>query len=208
MGPEPQDRAIHTLPGVALGLSRRGAYISPAMTRPDTADPSRSAADVHLICGLTGAGKSTHAEALRRDLRAVRFSIDEWNNRLFFMDRHPTSDFNWFYDRVQRSCAQMRATAEQVIAAGVPVVFDCGFTDRKERQIFYSWAEGLGCDVMLHFVDVDIETRWQRVQKRNAEKGETFMLEVTREMFDFMEGIWEAPAPDEMTRYRGQRIEA
>lgn len=191
---------------MALGGSGRATYTGPAMTDPDPADPSPRAADVHLICGLTGAGKSTYAESLRRDLRAVRFSIDEWNNRLFFMDRDPASDFNWFYDRVQRSCAQMRATAEQVLAAGVPVIFDCGFTDRKERQIFYDWAGARKYDVALHFVDADIETRWQRVQKRNAEKGETFMLEVTRGMFDFMEGIWQAPDPDEMARHGGQRI--
>ncbi len=177
------------------------------MTGPDIPQPRDNTAQVHLVCGLTGAGKSTYAEALRRDLQGVRFSIDEWNNRLFFMDRHPASDFNWFYDRVQRSCAQMRATAQQVLEAGVPVIFDCGFTDRKERQIFYDWAGALNRDVALHFVDVDIETRWQRVRKRNTEKGETFMLEVTREMFDFMETIWEAPGLDEMTRYGGRRIE-
>ncbi len=92
---------------------------------------------VHMICGLTGAGKSTYAEALRRDVRGVRFSIDDWNARLFFMDRSPASDFDWFYDRVQRSCAQMRDTAAQVLEAGVPAIFDCGFTDARERQVFY-----------------------------------------------------------------------
>ena len=155
---------------------------------------------IHMICGLTGAGKSTYAETLRRDLNAVRFSIDDWNANLFFMDRDPTSDFNWFYERVQRSCKQMRDTAEQMLEAGVPAVFNCGFTDCKERAIFYDWAKVLGQPVRLHFVDVDRETRWARVQQRNAEKGATFALEVTREMFDFMEGIWQAPTEEESTR--------
>ena len=161
---------------------------------------------IHMICGLTGAGKSTYAETLRRDLNGVRFSIDDWNANLFFMDRDPTSDFDWFYERVQRSCKQMRYTAEQLLEAGVPVVFDCGFTDRKERAIFYDWASDLGQSVQLHYVDVDTETRWFRVQKRNAEKGATFALEVTREMFDFMEGIWEAPSDDELAGYDGKII--
>ena len=161
---------------------------------------------IHMICGLTGAGKSTYAETLRLEAGAVRFSIDDWNARLFFMDRDPTSDFQWFYDRVQRSCAQMRDTAEQVLEAGCPVVFDCGFTDRKERHIFYDWAAGLGEQVVLHFVDVGSETRWERVQKRNTEKGATFALEVTREMFEFMEGIWEAPEAEELPPSLG-RIE-
>jgi len=157
-----------------------------------------------MICGLTGAGKSTYAEQLRRDIGAVRFSIDDWNARLFFMDREPTSDFDWFYERVQRSCAQMRDTAEQVLDAGCPVVFDCGFTDCKERTIFYDWAATLNQRVLLHFVDVDTETRWSRVQQRNAERGATFALEVTREMFDFMEGIWQAPTPDELSEPDGR----
>ncbi len=59
----------------------------------------------------------------------------------------------------------------------------------------------------LHFVDTDIKTRWQRIEKRNAEKGDTYMLDVTREMFDFMEAMWEAPEPEELARYDGQRIE-
>ncbi len=153
---------------------------------------------VHLITGLTGAGKSTYAEQLRCDLKAVRFSIDDWNARLFFMDRSPTSDFEWFYERVQRSCAQMRETAEQVLEAGGTVIFDCGLTDAKERATFLDWAEDRGERSLMHFVDVDKETRWGRVEQRNAEKGDTFALHVTREMFDFMERIWEPPTEGEL----------
>ena len=163
-------------------------------------------ADIHMICGLTGAGKSTYAERLRRDLTGVRFSIDDWNARLFFMDRDPASDFNWFYDRVQRSCAQMRDTAEQLLDAGVPAIFDCGFTDLKERTIFYDWADGLGVPATLHFLDIDKATRWARVRQRNAERGATFAIEVTPDMFAFMETIWQAPQPAEMAARNGLRI--
>jgi predicted kinase len=164
------------------------------------------AAHVHLICGLPGAGKSTHAEALRRSLPGLRFSIDDWNARLFFPDRHPTSDFGWFYERVQRSCAQMREVAQQALEIGVPVIFDCGLTDARERAIFGDWAEALGVPVTLHWIDVDATERWKRVMARNAEQGETFRLEVTREMFDFMEQIWEPPLPEEAARWRLERV--
>ena len=165
-------------------------------------------AHVHMITGLTGAGKSTYAERLRRDLAGVRFSIDDWNANLFFMDRAPTSDFDWFYERVQRCCRQMRETAEQVLETPAPVVFDCGFTNLHERQIFYDWADGLGVAVTLHFVDIDRDTRWARVGQRNSERGETFALEVTREMFDFMETIWEAPKAEELAARNGVVITA
>ncbi|MCG6904602.1 MAG: ATP-binding protein [Rhodobacter sp.] len=163
-------------------------------------------ARIHLICGLTGAGKTTYAESLRRDLAGVRFSIDDWNARLFFMDREPTSDFNWFYERVQRSCAQMRDTAEQVLEAGIAAVFDCGFTDLKERTIFYDWAQDIGRPVTLHFLDVARETRWARVQQRNTERGATFAIEVTPQMFDFMETIWQAPDAAEVQGTGGEFV--
>lgn len=156
---------------------------------------------VHLICGQTGAGKSTYANVLRKDLGGVRFSIDEWNGRLFYVDRSPTADFEWFYERVQRSCAQMREVAEQVVNAGVSVVFDCGFTNLKERQIFYDWAEGLRLTTVLHFLDVPEDQRWLRVQRRNAERGDTYVIDVDRGMFDFMQTLWQAPDDKEMARY-------
>jgi predicted kinase len=161
---------------------------------------------VHMVCGLTDAGKPTYSETLRRDLGGVRFSIDEWNDRLFLMDRDPTSNFEWFYERVQRCCAQMRDTAEQVINVGVPVVLDCGFTNRKERQIFYDWAEEQGLGVVLHFLDIPEDIRWQRVQQRNTEQGDTFVMDVTREMFDFMQTLWVAPNDEEMVLYDGQLV--
>ena len=162
---------------------------------------------VYIICGLTGAGKSTYSEQLRRDVNGVRMSIDDWMAQLFFMDREPTSDFNWFHTRVRRCAAQMRDTADQIIDAGLPVIFDCGFTNLEERQIFYDWADANGYSVALHFLDVPETVRWDRVQNRNAEKGDTFALEVTRDMFDFMNRIWQAPSEAEMQERAGVLIE-
>jgi len=46
------------------------------------------------------------------------------------------------------------------------------------------------------------------VEARNAQKGETYQLgfDVTREMFDFVEGLWEPPTDAEMLAYNGVRI--
>ena len=164
-------------------------------------------ANIYMICGLTGAGKTTYSEKLSRDLNGARMSIDDWMARLFFMDREPTSDFEWFHTRVRRCCAQMRDTSEQVIASGAPIIFDCGFTNLEERQIFYDWADALGYSVALHYLDVPQAVRWDRVQHRNSERGDTFALEVTREMFDFMNRIWQAPSDAEMHERNGVLIE-
>ena len=39
---------------------------------------------IHLICGSTGAGKTTYALELAERIGAVRFSIDEWMTALFW----------------------------------------------------------------------------------------------------------------------------
>ena len=41
---------------------------------------------MHLLCGPTGAGKTTYARELAEAESAVRFSIDEWMSALFWMD--------------------------------------------------------------------------------------------------------------------------
>lgn len=162
--------------------------------------------DIHLVCGSTGAGKSTYSESLSKSVGGVRFSIDEWMQRLHNMDQPEQMSFDWFYDRVQRNCAQMRDMADKLIVLNVPAVFDCGLTNKRERDIFADWARAKGYSVQLHFVDVPAEIRWERVQKRNRERAETFQFEVTRYMFDFIESIWEPPTEDELTALSGKRI--
>ena len=161
---------------------------------------------VHLICGATGAGKSTYSEKLARQIGGVRFSIDEWMQGLHNKDQPEEMSFDWFYERVQRNCAQMRKLSDQLCRIDVPSVFDCGFTNSTERAIFADWAEDAGYPYLLHYVDVPADVRWERVQKRNSEQAETFQFEVTREMFDFIESIWEAPTQAELSRMANRRI--
>ena len=121
-------------------------------------------------------------------------------------DQPKEMSFTWFYERVQRNCSQMRRVADRLIEIGVPTIFDCGLTNSKERAIFADWAEAQGYTFELHFLDVDAETRWQRVQKRNDEQAETYQFDVTRPMFDFIEDLWEAPIGEEFNRMRVKTV--
>ena len=51
----------------------------------------------------------------------------------------------------------------------------------------------------MHFLDISKETRWDRVMKRNDEKGAIFEFEVSRADFDFMETWFEKPTEAEMS---------
>jgi predicted kinase len=152
---------------------------------------------LHLIAGPTGAGKTTYAIALAERIGAVRFSIDEWMAALFWPDAEPGQDFGWAIERVNRCEAVIAATALQVLARGAPVVLDLGFSRAEHRRKFIRVGAEAGFAAETHLVTADPETRWARVGQRNRDQGETFRFEVTREMFDFMEGMWEPPTPDE-----------
>lgn len=164
--------------------------------------------DIHLVCGCTGAGKSTYSFQLARELHAVRFSIDEWMQTLHNADKIAELRFEWFYERVQRNCLQMHKTVQQIVHLGRACIFDCGFNNSHERGIFTNWAEEHGFSVQPHYADVITDIRWQRVLKRNAEQAETFKFEVTRKRFDGINAMWEPPSEEEMHLFNGARVTA
>lgn len=163
---------------------------------------------VHLVCGSTGAGKTTYARELCARIGGVRFSIDEWMSTLFWMDSPKPLDAAWSVERVDRCLSQIWALAEQVAARGVPCVLDVGLSRASSRDRFYGLAGEAGLSVRLHVLDVPAAERWRRVEARNRERGATYDLpfDVSREMFDFVETLWEPPGEEEMKARHGVRI--
>lgn len=168
--------------------------------------PDDPAPHIHLICGATGAGKTTYATTLAERLPGLRFSIDEWMNTLFWMDAPAAQDGSWAMARVERCTAQMRKVIAGLARTGVPAVVDAGLTTRADRAAFADWGTALGLTCRLHWLDVAPDIRWARVGARNAEGGGGTGFEVTRAMFDFMENLWEPPTDEEMQRHCGLRI--
>lgn len=161
---------------------------------------------VHLVTGSTGAGKTTYSLELAARDSALRLSIDEWMTALFEPDHPKPLQFEWMMERMNRCEAQMWAVALQMSALGTPIVVDCGLTSQAHRARWAMLAADAGLSVQLHHLDVDADERWRRVQSRNAQRGPTYRLEVTREMFDFVETLWEPPSDDELTALNGRRI--
>ena len=78
---------------------------------------------VHLLHGFLGAGKTTFARQLERQLPAVRYTPDEWMSRLFG-DDPPAEHFHRHLDAV---FDLLTAHWPMVIHCGVDVVLDYGF---------------------------------------------------------------------------------
>jgi predicted kinase len=165
------------------------------------------AAHVIIVTGSTGAGKTTYARELATRLGGIRFSIDDWMTTLFWMDSPQPIAFEWTMARIARCEAQILEQVSALSALGISSILDLGFTRADHRARFSDAARAMGATVSLHWVNVPAEERWQRVQQRNEQKGETFAMTVDRDMFDFMEGQWQLPSDDEINAMDGQIIQ-
>ena len=155
-------------------------------------------ATLHVIFGPSGAGKTTYANAFARREKAVAFILDEWMARLFAADMPEKIEYDWMVERVGRCEAQIWSVAAGVLAAGTPVILDIGLMRRADRARVREIAEATGLPLQFHFVTASTETRKARVAERNVVRGENFALEVTPEMFEFVEGVFEPPTPEEL----------
>ena len=164
---------------------------------------------VHLLCGPTGAGKTTYGRALAEAEGAVRFSVDEWMSALFWMDAGDPFEGPWAMERVHRCAALIWKTAAEVCGRGLPCVLEIGLTSAEARARYAGLARAAGLPVKLHWVDAPRDERWARVCGRNAEAGEggQLPLALTREMFDFVETLWEPPSAAELAACDGLTID-
>lgn len=155
-------------------------------------------ATLNVIFGPCAAGKTTYAQALARREGAVPFVLDEWGARLFGPDVDGPLDLGWMMERLARCHALIWSTATAVLGVGTSVVLDVGAMRRADRERIREIAKGAGHRLQWHFVDAPRDVRRARVAGRNVTKGETFVREVTPEMFDLLEGLYEPPGPAEL----------
>jgi predicted kinase len=155
-------------------------------------------ATLHVVFGPAGAGKSTYARELARRAPAVHFSIDEWIAKLFAPDMPDPVEFEWMMERVERCEAQIWSVAAGVMATGGSVILDLGLMRRTDRARVAEIAQAVELPIQFHLVTAPRDVRRARVMARNEVEGDGFNLVVPPQMFDFMEGVYEAPDAAEL----------
>ncbi len=124
--------------------------------------PLASPATVHLVAGLNGSGKTRLARKLESDVPAVSFSLDEWMLRLHQL---PYDDES--YPELSERCMSLIwDTARQVLSAGVDVVLDWNQWSRARRKLWRARVDAAGYRLVLHHVDVPVETAVRRAEER------------------------------------------
>ena len=155
-------------------------------------------AEVHVVFGPLGSGKTTYARQLADRQGAIRFSIDELMHSLYGPDIREPLSLPWVAERVGRCEGMIWAVVRQILAREGRVVLDLGLLKADDRRRLSELAEREGARVKLHFVTASREVREQRVLARNAVRGETFAFEVNQNMFDFMDAQFEEPTDAEI----------
>jgi predicted kinase len=147
---------------------------------------------VHLVCGLNGAGKTTYARELQSTLPAVRFSLDEWMLRMYGLPFDAPG-----YGELAAHCKDlMWDLAQQVLSAGVDVVFDWNQWSRARRREWHSRATTAGHPVVLHYIRVSLETAISRAEDR-ARVGTPGSHLLDAHGIRHMASIFEEPTADE-----------
>jgi predicted kinase len=149
-------------------------------------------ATLNVVFGPCGAGKTTYAHDLARRENAVAFVLDEWGARLFGPDLRGPIEFDWMVERLGRRQTLIWSTAAAVLAAGTSVVLDIGAMRRADRERISEIAAARGLSLQWHFVDAPQDLRRARVAARNTTQRETFVMDVTPEMFGRLESLVEA----------------
>ena len=153
---------------------------------------------VNVIFGPCGAGKTTYAHAFARREKAVAFILDDWMARMFGPDMPEPLEFDWMLERVGRCEAQIWSTVAAVMASGTSVILDLGLMRKADRDRIREIAEAVELPLQWHYVTAPQEARRARVAERTQVHGKSFALQVTPDMFEFVEGVFEAPSSEEL----------
>jgi predicted kinase len=152
---------------------------------------------IHLLCGPSGAGKTTHAQTIAREKEAIRLSIDECLKPLNIPNRRDWAYAQTVLIKAEQCAGQILNKAKQLLAQNKDVVLDVATFRRIERDKVRAWAKNINSQIVLYYVSASLATRRKRVLNRNAEKGKAYSFEVPEWWFDLAEKAFEPPSEDE-----------
>ena len=145
-----------------------------------------------MLCGRIGSGKTTFAKRLEREIKAVRFTHDEWVARLFGTSP-PEKDFAEHYASVD---ALVWKTAISVVRAGSDVIVDYGFWSRESRRLARDRVSEVGATPKFYLISCPQELAKDRTLKR-SENPPSDSLWIDEPAFEKLNALFEPMTQDE-----------
>lgn len=144
-------------------------------------------ADVYIMCGKVGSGKTTYATEFVETIGGVVLSVDEWMLTAYGRDV-PCSEHKSYVDRIKEGLFR---DGHKILRRGIPIILDFGFWTKDERdaaRVAFSEYE-----VQLVYMDVDDEVLYERVASRNK-AGRALDYHMSRETHEALNRRFEEPS--------------
>ena len=145
---------------------------------------------VHMLCGLTGSGKTVYAKHLEAE-GCVRLSVDELvqaRHGRYDID-YPAHEYPRLYDD---AVAELDRRLVELLAAGRSLVLDYGLWERSNRDRYKRLVEGHGGRWRLVYFKAEREVLRRRLVERNR-RSDANALTVTDTMLADFLARFEAP---------------
>lgn len=148
-----------------------------------------------LICGKICCGKTTYANKICAENKAVLLSVDEITLALFGQhcgDKHD--------EYVERAEKYLLNKSMELISKDINVVLDWGFWTKAERESAKGFYESRNIKCELHYIDIIDEIWKSRLHKRNNAvlANETSAYYVDDNLAAKFASIFEVPSKDEI----------
>jgi lincosamide nucleotidyltransferase A/C/D/E len=147
-------------------------------------------AQLLLVVGLPGSGKTTLARTLAARHAAVRLNPDEWMIE-FGIDLFDET----FRNRLEQG---MITLAAELLALDGRVIIEFGSWSRRERDELLEVGRDAGAHVELHVLEPHIKELRRRLSQRNDHPGETW---IDRPTLENSLASWESPDVSELKQY-------
>ena len=152
-------------------------------------------ARVFMMCGKLCSGKSTYAEMLRKEHRAIILSIDEITLALFGQDAGEKHD-----DYSRRAQKYLYGKSLDILEMDINVILDWGFSTKSERNFAREFYRSRNIPSEFYYFDIDDEEWNRRIEKRNRDvlAGKTNAYYVVNDLIAKLDSIFEMPDRNEI----------